>query len=323
MPLHWGGICECFDTQIQLMTRESHIMAKQTAYDVVTNTVLAQLEEVSLSDYTKPFFTNTSAGLQTNIVSGNAYKGINQIVLMMLSTFTDTRWATYKQWKSLNAQVRKGESGTKIIFFKMLDIEEDDGSKKKIPFAKVYTVFNAEQVDGAPELDATPVLNRVERVAEIDQWLENARVGMGLPAVKYGQSGAYYNPALHYIGMPDFDSFVSIGDATATCTAYGTLFHEFGHATGHTSQLDRDQSGRFGSADYGFEELVAELTATFACAAHGLEQTPRPDHAIYLKRWMQALRDDSKAIYRAAKLAQAAYEHLDSFSDDVELQQAA
>ena len=89
-------------------------MAKQTAYEVVTNTVLAQLEEVSLSDYSKPFFTNTSAGLQTNIVSGNAYKGINQIVLMMLSTFTDTRWATYKQWKSLNAQVRKGESGTKI-----------------------------------------------------------------------------------------------------------------------------------------------------------------------------------------------------------------
>lgn len=59
-----------------------------------------------------------------------------------------------------------------------------------------------------------------------------------------------------------------------------TALHELGHASGHSSRLNRDLSGSFGSRKYAFEELVAEINAAFCCAALGIVPTVR--HADYI-----------------------------------------
>lgn len=66
----------------------------------------------------------------------------------------------------------------------------------------------------------------------------------------------------------------------------------------HTSRLDRDQKGGFGSESYAKEELVAEMAAAFTCASLGIAPTVR--HSDYTASWLSLLRDYDKAIFRAA-----------------------
>lgn len=92
---------------------------------------------------------------------------------------------------------------------------------------------------------------------------------------------------------------------------YRTVLHELGHWTGHGSRLDRDQTGRFGSASYGREELVAEMCSAFTCAALGIVPTVR--HADYIACWLDVLKGDNRAIFRAASQASKAADYLLAF----------
>jgi antirestriction protein ArdC len=92
---------------------------------------------------------------------------------------------------------------------------------------------------------------------------------------------------------------------------YRTALHELGHWTGHGSRLDRDQKGGFGSEAYAKEELVAEMAAAFTCASLGIAPTVR--HSDYIASWLSVLRDDDKAIFRAASQANMASDFLLAF----------
>jgi antirestriction protein ArdC len=72
---------------------------------------------------------------------------------------------------------------------------------------------------------------------------------------------------------------------------------------------------RFGSADYAFEELVAELGSAMCCATTGIENTVREDHSKYIKNWLKALKDDKKFIFTASSHAQKAVDYLYSFQE--------
>ncbi|RUX00280.1 antirestriction protein ArdC, partial [Mesorhizobium sp. M8A.F.Ca.ET.059.01.1.1] len=84
-----------------------------------------------------------------------------------------------------------------------------------------------------------------------------------------------------------------------------------GHATGHASRVGRDLSGSFGTKKYAFEELVAEINAAFCCASIGIVPTVR--HADYVGSWLEVLREDNRAIVRAASQASKAADYLLSF----------
>jgi antirestriction protein ArdC len=58
------------------------------------------------------------------------------------------------------------------------------------------------------------------------------------------------------------------------------------------------------------EELVAELGAAFLCAELGLPSDPRKDHAPYISSWLNALKNDKRAIFTAAAKAQEAVDWL-------------
>jgi antirestriction protein ArdC len=64
---------------------------------------------------------------------------------------------------------------------------------------------------------------------------------------------------------------------------------------------------------YAFEELVAELTSAFLCAHLGLQAELR--HAGYIEHYLEVLKDDDRAFFRAAAKAQQAADFLRSFSD--------
>ena len=80
------------------------------------------------------------------------------------------------------------------------------------------------------------------------------------------------------------------------------------HATGHAKRLNRDLTNSFGSKDYAREELVAEMGSAFLCAALGIMPTVR--HADYIASWLEVLREDNRAIFRAASAATKAADWL-------------
>lgn len=123
-------------------------------------------------------------------------------------------------------------------------------------------------------------------------------VASGVP-VRVGGSRAFYSPALDVVGMPPASAFRTPEGYAAT------LLHELGHGTGHESRLGRDLSGRFGSRSYAVEELVAELTSCMVGAVLGLPCDVE-NHASYLHSWLEVLREDSRAVFRAAAAAQKA-----------------
>ena len=124
--------------------------------------------------------------------------------------------------------------------------------------------------------------------------------------INHGGNSAYYRPATDSIQLPDFSAFE---DAVAY---YGTTLHELTHWSGHEKRCDRNIKNQNGTRDYAREELVAELGAAYMCASLGLENTPRPDHASYVASWLEVLKNDKKAIFKAAAAAQKAVDFIDS-----------
>jgi antirestriction protein ArdC len=90
-----------------------------------------------------------------------------------------------------------------------------------------------------------------------------------------------------------------------------TALHECSHAVGHPSRLNRDLTGSFGSTKYAFEELIAEISAAYLCASLAIEPTVR--HADYIGSWIDVLRENDRAIVRAASAASKAADYLLAF----------
>ncbi|WP_370315957.1 zincin-like metallopeptidase domain-containing protein [Roseivivax marinus] len=80
------------------------------------------------------------------------------------------------------------------------------------------------------------------------------------------------------------------------------------HWTGADKRLERFK--RFNDRKaYAFEELVAEIGACMLGVQIGVE--PEFDQsAAYVEGWLQAMKDDKRAIFRAASEAQKAVDYI-------------
>ena len=113
---------------------------------------------------------------------------------------------------------------------------------------------------------------------------------------------ACYQPTEDKILMPKKEQFKTQEGF------YSTLFHELSHWTGHKSRLNRKKGNKKGSQDYAFEELIAELSASFICCHLGFEYSTQ--HSAYIKDWLEVLKEDKKAIFKASSQAQKATEFI-------------
>lgn len=278
-------------------------------YQVLTARIVKAMKD-DPGHWTKPW--TAPGGSPRNVVTGRFYQGCNNLVLAF-SGYDSPWWGTYKQWAAKGATVRKGEKGTLGLFWSIREVRNaKTGDVEKVPFARTFHVFNANQVDGWTAPDAAAQPNADERHEAAEKFF--ALVGA---TVNHGGDSAYYSPLSDHIQVPSYESFVD------AASYYSTLAHEHGHWTGHKSRLNRDLKNRFGSEGYAVEELVAEITAAFTMAHLGLAHEPRPDHAQYLAHWLSVAGKDETAIYRAAQDAQKALNYMIKMTGEVETDEPA
>lgn len=263
-------------------------------YAEVTAKIIEQLEAGHVP-WVRPWSDakGCNAGLPINYSTGRAYRGIN-VMLLWSSGFTDQRWLTYKQAQAIGANVRKGEHGSLVVFYKQWELRDTNAAgeavTKSVPLLRSFTVFNVAQIDGLPEEVApvAPPQITYTRAAEVFAQANCA----------HGGNRAFYSPSQDSITMPRMDQFAD------EAAYFATALHELSHWTGHKSRLDRDFSGRFGTDAYAFEELIAEMGAAFLCAQTEIAYTTQ--HAAYIEQWLRVLKSDKKAILTAASQAQKA-----------------
>ena len=271
----------------------------QTIYTEITQSIIEQLEQGAVP-WVKPWKADSSA--DKNLVSQKPYQGINRLLLGMSSMvkgFSVPVWASYKQWEAIGANVKKGEKGTKIVFYSPVSKEnKQTGDLEKYAVLKTYFVFNAAQVEGIDIVPAETVAAEFTAVELAEQ-----RIIKTGAAISHGGDAAFYMPSADRIQLPNKTAFNS------EANYYATAFHELAHWTGSKNRLDRDlDKGRFGNPAYAFEELVAEMSAAFLCSDYGIQGELR--HAGYIGHWLKALREDSKAVFKAAALAQKAADYI-------------
>lgn len=228
--------------------------------------------------------------------------------------FPSQSWLTFRQALSLGGNVRKGERGTTVVYADRF-IPEDEKKRARdtgedahaIPFLKRFTVFNAAQCEGLPEdvvVEAPPPPPSL-----IEPRVEALIKATGID-FRIGGDRAYYVPALDYVVVPPPNAYFE------PINWHRTALHEVGHASGAAHRLNRNLSGSFGSKLYSVEEITAELISAFCCASLGIVPTVR--HADYIGSWLECLRQDNRAIIRAASQASKAADWILSFLPDHE-----
>jgi antirestriction protein ArdC len=283
-------------------------MKHNDLYAETTGRIVAALER-GVAPWVRPWSTGVDT-LPMNAQTGRAYRGINVVLLAMESQrqgYALDRWLTYRQAAELGGQVRCGEQGSTVVFWRLkkLDVtvdsyphpREDEISERVIPLLRAYTVFNVAQVDGLP--------SKVHAAAKI-AWEPEARAEelllMSGAAIHHGGPVACYRPAADDIQLPPRGRFPT------AASYYGTALHELTHWTSHPSRCKRELGKRFGSDSYAAEELIAEMGAAFLCAHCRIDGELQ--HPAYLDHWLKVLRTDKRAIFVAATKAQQAADYV-------------
>jgi antirestriction protein ArdC len=287
----------------------------------VTDSIVQMLEK-GVAPWQKPWEPGAvSLGVPFNPTSERAYRGGNAIHLIataLRNGYEDPRWMTYKQAADQGWQIRKGEKGTQIEFWEVKPTNREDqpaslggstasessgranGDRPRF-IHRVYTVFNATQIDNVPAY-APPKRSEFEVIQAGEQILANS----GTKIAHDQPDRAFYSRSQDSIHLPPKDSFKE------SAGYYGTALHELAHWTGHPSRLNRttlNESYRFGDLNYAKEELRAELASVFLAAERGIPHHPE-QHAAYVGSWVTALKEDKNEIFRAAHDASAATDFL-------------
>jgi len=268
---------------------------KNSVYQVITDRIISLLESGTV-----PWHRPWKGGSQAprNFISRKAYRGIN-FFLLNAAGFTSPFWLTFKQVQSLEARVKKGEKSFPVVFWKILE-EDENGESKKFSFLRYHSVFNVAQCEGVA-VPASPEINgQFEPIEQCERVVSQMP---RRPTIEHGGGRAYYSPLQDRVNIPEAKAFES------SEAYYATMFHELTHATGHVSRLNRKEVSdpiQFGSNPYSREELVAEMGAAFLSGHCQIENTTIDQSASYIQNWLERLREDRKLVVHAAAQAQKA-----------------
>ena len=206
-------------------------MSYQTALRNKINDQIVTALAQGLTPWRKPWSPAKSTGHPANAVTGKPYRGINQL-LLHLAGFASKHWATYRQWPALGGQVRKGERGTRIIYWKPITKTRTNGDGEEesttFPLLRAYGVFNAEQCDGVERFQLQPAGHAVVDFGPAQRVMD--ATGWDIRHVP-GDVAAYHRPPLDYIVLPPKQQFA--GGPFGMAGYYGTGFHELLHMSAH------------------------------------------------------------------------------------------
>lgn len=287
---------------------------RASLYDEITDKIIAELEAGRVP-WVQPWGTEAAKAplsMPRNAASARPYSGINVLILwgaVIERGFAGQSWLTFRQALALGGHVRKGERGTTVVYAdRFVPADERRRSRETgeeaqaVPFLKRFTVFNTDQCDGLSADVATtapmPLPGMIE--PQVEALIKATGIDF-----RVGGNRAFYMPAEDYVQVPPPAAYFE------PINWHRTALHELGHASGHPSRLNRDLGGSYGTKKYAFEELIAELCAAFSCASLGIVPTVR--HADYIGSWLEVLREDNRAIVRAASQASKAADYLLGF----------
>ncbi len=299
---------------------------KQNQYDDSINdlakTILKQMQKRA-GKWEMPWHKGLPQAV--NVKTGKFYGGNNQLLLWqtaLSNNYKYNQWATFKQWRTLKAMVQKGEKGTLICMviprynlkkeliknqFKLFEpISKKDSESYSTFFNLKYQfVFNADQVSdyygNQKGLFDTPM----ETEGRINELVLNS-----LAKIIIDGDRAFYSPNKDFIQMPQLIRFKNEPGYPAIEKYQSTLLHELIHWTGHLTRNNRNLLNSFGSEEYAFEELIAELGAAILSSHFNQRIYPREDHAQYLNSWLNVLKNDFSFFTEALELARTAIYYL-------------
>lgn len=290
---------------------------KSNVNQIITDRIIERIQSSGELPWQKPWVSWSYKGKQAPCFNlrGTPYRGMNSLLLSGLP-YEYPIFASFKQIQDLNGKVRKGEKSNHAVFFKIIekkDVENGVSDKPKmIPLVRYYNVFNVAQCEGLE--GNIPLLETggcgIPDAEKIVKNYQNA------PSIieKAGSKACYY-PALDTVQMPLRSQFNSESEF------YSVLFHELSHSTGSAERLNRDTltgKHRFGSKEYGREELIAELGASFLCGLCGIEKTV-DNSAAYIQSWLKTIQEDSSILGFAAAKAQKAFDLITNAGNEAEL----
>ncbi|MDD4150723.1 MAG: zincin-like metallopeptidase domain-containing protein [Bacteroidales bacterium] len=295
-------------------------------YERITATIIEMLEEHKESDFSECWYSLSGEVFARNVASKHTYSGINQLMLSYIKrkrNYSYNRWLTFKQIQKHNARIIKGSKSAMVVYTSALYLDEKTGANltriveallkknqsiehlnvKKVGYLKDYRVFNVCCVEGLPadyyeqaELDS---LSEIER----DERAEKLILSTGANICFAAQNLAFYKPSDDKIYMPLTKQFVSKE------AYYSVLFHELTHYVGAESRLNRPIINKFGSKEYAFEELIAEISSAFIMAFLGYESRIT-DNVDYIDNWLAVMKNDKKYIIQASSQAQTASNYI-------------
>jgi antirestriction protein ArdC len=270
--------------------------------------------------------------MPTNAVTGKHYNSTNFFNLNWVANsnnYAQNIWASFLDWKKIGGKILTGETHkAKVLYYGSFTKENEKTKKDEtIPFLKATPVFNIAQVDLSEcklKFDNVDNVNKVVSIQEIDNFVNDTAV-----EIKHSNDGrCYYAKTTDYIHMTNKENFIKTSYADETSNYYSVLFHELIHSTGHNQRLDRfkDNDKKFkdnAQQSYAFEELIAECGSIMLCQQFNLEKTIRADHALYIKSWISALKNDVKFLTSSLTRAYKATDYLLKKIKKVELKAVA
>ena len=271
------------------------------------NDKMIALIEVNKAPWLRPWGPGEAGpggGMPYNASTGKAYSGSNAMYLMaeMIDMgYEDARFLTLLQGNGLGARLRKGEKSLQLVKWVNLDEKkdkdapagDDEKDSKSRMFPSLFCVFHASQFDNLPAAPERKQVTEHERHETCERLLKDS----GATILHNGGNRAFYRPGTDSIHLPERSQFKSANNL------YVVALHELGHWSGHSSGLNRDLTGSFGSESYAKEELRAEISSMMIGESLQIGHDPS-QHAAYVQHWLKICKEDSKAILNACKDAE-------------------
>ncbi|WP_323027998.1 zincin-like metallopeptidase domain-containing protein [Gelidibacter japonicus] len=274
-------------------------------------------------------------------------KMIGDKLLKHTKIITDDRlfWMTINQIEQAKGKLKKGSIAMTAVYYNWVykngdkSITETEYKKlhkkycgkqnknkeacaelSKFPFLRYYNVFNERDIEGIDFEAARKELmakakkyesevEKIEAAEAIIQSMPN-RPKMFETYIGKGES-PHYVPSTDTVVMPQKEQYSNVA------IWYGTAFHELVHSTGHASRLHRAWIADIDPSDLearSFEELIAELGSAFLNSESGIFFHTLKKNTAYIKGWkktvVETLKEDNKAIFKAAGAAQKAADYI-------------
>ena len=283
----------------------------------LAETFLTILSEKQL-DWKKDW-SSTAMQRPVNIKSGKCYKGINWFYLTLVAFtqgYQDYRWGTWNQIQEKGWYLKDAKGkGVKVEYWYPFDREQkkviswetfrsygEEFGDRFLLRANYYTVFNEEHIVGIE-----PLPQQESWEIHPDRLIGTLSRNMEVKILHDGGNHAFYSPREDRIHLPKPETFF---------TDYGyasTALHELTHATGAAHRLHRNLGGKFGSKDYAFEELIAEISSCFMSANLQIKQDEFhiQNHKAYVQGWIQSIKEEPELLVKAVQQAEQAAEYME------------